>query len=115
MNILVIDDQVDIADSLASLLRLQGHEAQACYGAKSALLLAEAMQPECVLVDFHMPQVNGEELARMLRERMGTSVVIIGITGDDEMAVATDPRLALMDHCLTKPVSAEQLKRLLPL
>lgn len=115
MDILVIDDQKDAADTLALLLRLQGHQAVACYDAEHALHLAETTQPQCVLLDFHMPNVNGEELARRLRQTMGSSLVIIGVTGDADMQTAIDPRLALMDHCLTKPVSPELLQRLIPI
>jgi hypothetical protein len=113
MSILVVDDCADVADALAAMLQLQGHKVHSAYDAQSALSIAASEKPECVLVDVNMPVMDGPELAQRLRQAHGANIVIIGITGDAAIDIATDPRLAVMDHCLAKPVEARQLDLIL--
>jgi CheY-like chemotaxis protein len=65
--VLVVDDQPDVADSLAELVGLLGHAARAAYTAEGAILLASGLAPDVVLTDLAMPRVDGLELARWLR------------------------------------------------
>ena len=68
-RVLVVDDNVDAAESLAMLLRLGGHEVRVAYDGPTALRLAEAEPPEVAFLDIGMPGMDGYELARRFRER----------------------------------------------
>lgn len=68
---LVVDDNADSATSLAMLLKFQGHEAMAVYGAKDALAQVESFQPEVALLDIGLPEMDGYELAKRLRATTG--------------------------------------------
>src|SRR5690606_21929616 len=63
-RVLVVDDNVDAADSLRYVLELQGHEAHVTYDAESALAAAARFHPELVLLDIGLPDIDGYETAR---------------------------------------------------
>ena len=116
MCILVVDDAPDAADALASMLRLQGHDARAAYGGAQALrLIEEGLRPQCVLLDLAMPDMSGGELARQLRLRHDADLVLIAVTGVPGIDVALSPEVAHVDHCLRKPVKMADLAKILPL
>jgi CheY-like chemotaxis protein len=80
--VLVVDDNVDSAVSLATLLRLSGHEALLAHDGVSALEAAEKHRPDAVLLDIGLPQMTGYEVCRHLRERpWGKDLVVIAVTG----------------------------------
>ena len=114
LKLLVVDDARDSADTLAELLRLDGHQVRVAYDAGSASACMAANPADCVLLDVQMPGTTGTELATTLRQRYGDSVVIVGVTGIEGLNPAYDPRVAGMDHCLVKPVSSHQLRQLFP-
>ena len=114
LKLLVVDDARDSADTLAELLRLDGHQVRVAYDAGSASACMAANPADCVLLDVQMPGTTGTELATTLRQRYGDSVVIVGVTGIEGLNPAYDPRVAGMDHCLVKPVSSHQLRKLFP-
>ncbi len=70
-RLLVVDDNRDAAESLAMLLRLQGHEVRVANDGPSALELAKAYQPVMVFLDIGMPGMDGYEVARRLRQQPG--------------------------------------------
>jgi CheY-like chemotaxis protein len=69
-RILIVDDDCDVADALSSLLRSLGHEVEVAYDAQSALSTARSAQPQIAILDLAMPDMNGYELARQLREML---------------------------------------------
>lgn len=79
-RVLVVDDNVDAADTLADLLRLDGYEPEVCYGEQAALDAARASPPEVVILDIGMPERGGHVLARQLRELL-PGVLLIAFTG----------------------------------
>ena len=79
-RVLVVDDNVDAADTLADLLRLDGYEADVRYGEQTALDAARDAPPDIVIVDIGMPERGGHVLARQLRELL-PDVLIIAFTG----------------------------------
>ncbi len=113
-RILVVDDNVDAADSLAMLLRLDGHEVDTAYGAEGALAAVAARPPEIMLLDIGLPMMDGYEVARRARALPeGAGVRFIALTGygqgeDRELALA-----AGFEHHLVKPPDLETLQRLL--
>jgi CheY-like chemotaxis protein len=113
VRIVVVDDVGDAADTLAELLRAWGLKVWTAGDGAEALRVVEACAPHCVLFDVLMPGMGGEELCRRLRERHGSDIVLIAVTGGS----AEDPRVAetflLVDHYLSKPVDPQRLERLL--
>lgn len=113
LDVLIVDDSRDAADSLTTLMTLQGHRAQAAYSGQEAIEVVAHSRPLCVLLDVHMPDMDGLALVHALREQCGENLVLIAVTGsdaDDELAAEV---FALVDYHFTKPVSAEALAKVL--
>ena len=102
MRILVIDDELDTAQTVALLLRHDGHEVRYAVTAGAALDLVAQDQPELVILDLGLPDMDGVELARRLKRR-GPAPKIIAITGRGPEAKA-GALAAGCDHFLRKPV-----------
>jgi CheY-like chemotaxis protein len=79
-RVLVVDDNTDAADTLADLLRLDGHQAHVQYGEQEALDAARADPPDVVILDIGMPERGGHLLAKQLRELL-PDVLMIAFTG----------------------------------
>jgi PAS domain S-box-containing protein len=113
-RVLVADDNRDSAETLAMLLRVEGHEVVIAHDGSAALAAFGGFAPDIVLLDIGMPGPNGYEVARQIRQaRSRAEVRLIAITGwgqegDKERAYA-----AGFDHHLTKPVDTRQLSELL--
>jgi PAS domain S-box-containing protein len=111
---LVVDDNVDSADSLGLLLTLSGQEVRVAYDGPTALLMAEAFRPELVLLDIGMPGMDGYEVARRLRRLPGLErVVVVAVTGWGQEEDRLRSREAGFDYHLTKPADPGALHRLL--
>ena len=114
--ILIADDDADAADSLAELLRLDGHDVHVAYDGAEALATFARVDPEAALLDIGMPQVSGLEVVRAIRQRPGGQrATLIAVTG---WAQERDRRLALeagFDHHLTKPMLPEVISKLIEL
>ena len=114
LRILVVDDNVDAADSLAILLQAQGHDTSVAYDGIEALELAEAYRPDVVFLDIGMPRMNGHEVAAALRKMPGFErTMLIALTGWGSPEDRARSQDAGFDHHLTKPASPTLLKRLL--
>jgi PAS domain S-box-containing protein len=113
-RVLVVDDNVDAADSLALLLRLEGQEVTVAYDGPSALERAVADPPAVAFVDLGMPKMDGYELARAFRAHPTLrSVVLVALTGWGQPEDRQRTREAGFDRHLVKPVQAKALHRLL--
>ena len=113
-RILVIDDERDAADSVTTLLRQLGHTVRQVYDGPSALELAADFRPQVVLVDLAMPEVDGFEVARRLRDMDATrSARIFALTGHAEKsfreAIAEAVAEGELDGHLLKPVNIHEL------
>jgi PAS domain S-box-containing protein len=107
-RILIVDDNVDSAESLALLLNLNGHDVHTAGDGPSALLAAQAHRPEVILLDIGLPRMDGYEVARRLRQDF-PPMILIAMTGygqDDDRRKA---RAAGFDHHLVKPVDPNEL------
>jgi PAS domain S-box-containing protein len=113
-RILVVDDNVDAAESLAVLLRLEGHEVRVACDGPAALAAALADPPEMVVLDLGMPGMDGFEVARRLRSQPGPDgVLLVALTG---WAQEEDRRRcyeAGFDGHLPKPVEWDALRQFL--
>lgn len=112
-RILIVDDNRDAADALASLLELEGNEAHVAHDGLSALEGAAALRPDVMLVDIGLPGLNGYEVAGRVRaEPWGTDVLLLALTGwgHPEDRARSE---AGFDYHLVKPVELAALTELL--
>jgi CheY-like chemotaxis protein len=112
LRVLVVDDNVDAAESLAELLRDLGHSVRVAHDGPSAIDLALRLRPQLVLLDIGLPEMDGYEVARRLRSQ-GVQSTLVALTGYGE---ARHRRLALdagFDDHVTKPVDLHRLESLL--
>lgn len=113
-RILVVDDNVDSAETLGILLRVGGHKVHTAYSGRSALEAARINRPEIVMLDIGMPGMDGLEVARRLREELGlTDVLLVAMTGYglDEDRRRTE--VAGFHNHLVKPIDLDGLNALL--
>jgi len=113
-RVLVVDDNVDAADSMALILKMSGYEAQCAYDGPSALDAAQQYNPDVVVLDIGLPGMTGYEVAQKLREqRRFDQTPIIAVTGYGQEDDRRKSRQAGFDHHLVKPVSPEVLQSFL--
>jgi PAS domain S-box-containing protein len=113
-RLLVVDDNTDAADSLAMLLRLQGHEVRVAHDGPSALTLVKGYRPELVFLDIGMPGMDGYEVARRLRQQPGfENVRLAALTGWGQQEDRRKSKEAGFDHHLVKPIEPTALDGLL--
>ena len=113
-KILIVDDNVDNAESLSMLLGLKGHETEVAFDGESALAVAAAFAPDVVLLDIGLPKMNGIEVCRrMRREPWGRAIRIVAVTGwgqDEDRRRSSE---AGFDRHLVKPVDYCELEGVL--
>jgi len=113
-RILVVDDNVDAADSLATLLRLKGHVVRVARDGPTALTTARAERPEVVILDLGMPGMDGFEVARQLRAMTETkNSVLVAITGWSREEDRQRCYEAGFDGHLPKPVDLSAVQQFL--
>jgi PAS domain S-box-containing protein len=112
-RILVVDDNVDAAESLAEILRLDDHTVEIAHDGPSALEAAEQMNPEIVFLDIGLPKLDGFQVARRLRQRESDEpLLIVATTG---FGLESDRRRtaeAGIDHHLIKPIDPVALRNM---
>ncbi len=113
MRVLEVDDNRDTVDSVAKLLRHDGHEVQSAYTGPVALQLAEAYPPDAVLSDICMPGMDGYEVAKRLRQKFQERVLLIAVTALSSHEDPGRSHQAGFDHHLVKPVDPHELRALL--
>jgi PAS domain S-box-containing protein len=112
-RILIADDNHDAADSLALLLEAAGHDVRTAHGGHAALRIASSFQPQVALLDIGMPDLDGYEVARRLRQSAwGRSLRIVALTGWGQEEDRRRALAAGFDHHLTKPVDLQALEKL---
>jgi PAS domain S-box-containing protein len=113
-RILVADDNQDAANSLAMILEMDGHEVRVAHDGRAALSVAQTFRPDTVLLDIGMPQLNGYEVARALRqEPWGAGITLIALTGWGQESDRQKAIDAGFDRHLTKPIDPGALESLL--
>ena len=113
-RILVVDDNSDLADSLAMLLRLEGHEVEIAYSAPGTFEAVQRMRPEVVFLDIGLPQMDGYEIARRLRADPGVKRVhLIALTGYGQEHDRERAREAGFGAHLVKPADIEVVNQIL--
>jgi len=113
-RILVVDDNRDSAESLATLLTFSGHVTHTAYDGLEAVEAAATFQPDVLLLDIGLPKLNGYEAARKIREQpSGKGLVIIALTGWGQEEDRRRSAEAGFNAHLVKPVDLVALKNLL--
>lgn len=112
-RLLVVDDCHDHLEALSAALGELGHEVRVAHNGELALAQLHEFEPHGVLLDVHMPVMNGYELAQCMRTYLQRQTVLIGMSG----AAPTDPAVAgiaaLLDGWVSKPIDLRTLERCL--
>jgi CheY-like chemotaxis protein len=113
-RVLIADDNVDAADSLAAVLDLDGHVTRAVYSPRDALEQAVAFSPDIILLDIGLPEMDGYEVARRIRALLRLDKVkLVALTGYGQLEDLRQAQEAGFDDHLVKPVDFETLSRCL--
>ncbi len=114
LRVLVVDDNLDAAESLAELLQLHGHTTTIGRDGHQALALAEGFAPDVVFLDIGMPGFDGYQVAHALRASPGADhVTLVALTGWGGLEDRQRARLAGFDEHLTKPADPAAIEQLL--
>jgi PAS domain S-box-containing protein len=108
-RVLVVDDNIDAADTLATLLTTLGCEVATAFDGLQALQRADAFIPQIVLLDLGLPKMNGYDVCRALRQRYGNALGIVAMTGWGQDEDRRRSREAGFDLHLVKPVDPDVL------
>ncbi|MEY4669017.1 MAG: hypothetical protein RL518_1716 [Pseudomonadota bacterium] len=112
-KILVVDDNIDSAESLASFLQMQGHTTRVAHDPAAALALQSEWDPDLMFLDIGLPGMTGYEVARRIRESQhGADVCLIAITGWGTEKDKQNAREAGFNAHLTKPVDLSAVQNL---
>jgi CheY-like chemotaxis protein len=103
MRILLVDDDEDVREVLSELLTLEGHTVTAACDGPQGVLRALQTTPEVAFIDLTLPGIDGVEVARRIRAVMGSSVVLVALSGHAD----ANPRG--FDARLTKPSGASEI------
>jgi CheY-like chemotaxis protein len=113
-RVLIVDDNVDAAESLAQVLKFKGHIATVASGGREAVDRAREDPPDIILLDLGMPGMDGLTAARLIRQQPGgAGIRIIALTGWGQERDRQRTREAGMSEHLVKPVDPEELLTLL--
>jgi two-component system CheB/CheR fusion protein len=114
LRILLVEDEVAVAEMLVMLLELWGHTVQVVHNGPAALAAAPTLRPQVVLCDIGLPGMSGYDVARQLRQQEGLNkLVLIAITGYGQQEDQRRAQEAGFDHHLTKPVDPVAFEKLL--
>jgi PAS domain S-box-containing protein len=111
--VLVVDDNVDAAETMALLLDALGYKASVAHGGLSAIEAVKAQDPDVVLLDIGLPDLSGYEVAKRLRAEMINPPPLIAITGYGQASDRETSLEAGFRAHLTKPVDIDKLTALL--
>ena len=112
-RVLIVDDNVDAAETLQMVVSTMGHDAQTVHDGPTALDAARKSRPDIVLLDISMPGMDGYAVARGLRrEPELRNIRVVALTGYGQQEDRRRTREAGFDEHLVKPVSPDDLRRL---
>lgn len=109
IRVLIVDDNEDAANSTADILRLMGHHAEVAFSGLKAMHMAEDVEPDLVLLDIGLPEIDGYEVARRLRLGARRRVRLVAVTGYGSESDKRRAGEAGFDEHVVKPVMPETL------
>jgi len=110
-SILVVDDDVDVADTIQRSLTNKGHQVAAVYNGVEALKAVKQKQPDLIVLDVIMPRMDGMEVCRRLRQETRTAhIPIIFLTALDRLVNKIEGFEAGADDYITKPFDIQELE-----
>jgi signal transduction histidine kinase len=113
-RVLIADDNRDAADSLALLLRMDGHDVTVVHDGRQAIATIDSFRPEIAVLDIGMPELDGYEVARAVRQGpLSTLITLIAVTGWGQASDKARAAAAGFNHHFTKPLEPEALTQVL--
>ncbi|GGY91796.1 ATP-binding protein [Pseudoduganella plicata] len=114
LRVLIVEDNPDVAETLAMIVRAAGHDVFVEHAARAALDTARGIEPDVCLLDIGLPEINGYELAALLRTTPhGKAATLVAITGYGRAEDRAAALHAGFDHHLVKPVDIATLEEIL--
>jgi signal transduction histidine kinase/ActR/RegA family two-component response regulator len=113
VRVLVVDDNVDLAELLSDALQFEGFQTAVAFDARDALTRWQTFQPHAAVLDVGLPQVDGYELARMVRADYGRQPTLIAATGYGQETDRQRAASAGFDCHFVKPVDVQDIARVL--
>jgi CheY-like chemotaxis protein len=107
-TVVYADDEADVRDSVATLLRDYGFIVYACADGDEAVSACSQVRPDAVLLDLNIPGVDGFSAAKRIRT-LGCARRLVALTGQSIQELRAQAALAGFDRLLSKPVSADTL------
>lgn len=113
-RVLVVDDNIDGANSLAMLLQLLGCDTRTAHDGQAAVDLAASYQPNIILLDIGLPKISGLEACRLIRNQPhGRDMIIVALTGWGQSTDRKNTQDAGFDMHLVKPIDPNVLEQVL--
>jgi DNA-binding response OmpR family regulator len=112
-RILVVDDNRDAADALGNLFRALGYDTVIAYNGTEGMSVFNEAHPRFAFLDIAMPDISGYDLARRIREKAGSKVILIAVTGFGQVDDKARAHEAGFDYHLTKPMGLKQVQSIL--
>ena len=113
-RILIVDDHLDAAESLAMLMKIEGHEVRMAFDGIEAVKAAEAFLPHIVFLDLALPKLSGSEAARRIRQQpWSKGMILVALTGWGGDEDRRRSRELGFDDYLVKPAKPEELKKII--
>jgi CheY-like chemotaxis protein len=114
LRLLVVDDNVDAAEMLELLLTKSGHEVRIAHDGPAALVAAPEFRPHVVLLDIGLPEIDGYEVAKRIRQQPAlANVVLVALTGYGQESIRQRSQEAGFDHHLVKPADFQKVQQIL--
>ena len=108
LRILIVDDNADHANSLATMLAIRGYDVRSAYSSATAIEQAAACKPDVAILDLGLPGMDGYELATKLRASH-SEVVLVAVSAHVGDAYQEKARAVGMEHYFVKPVAIAKL------
>lgn len=115
VRVLVVEDHEATRYAHCALLRRRGYTVVESGTARDALTVADRFYPHCVLLDLGLPDMLGTEVARRLREKLGPELVMIAVTGIDDLALHDLAEVNGVDFLMKKPLDIDKITKILPI
>jgi two-component system CheB/CheR fusion protein len=113
LSIVVVEDQDDAREILETLLEMEGHEIESAANGADGLALILECRPQVGLLDIGLPLMNGYDVAREVRRRLGRSIRLVAMSGYGQAEDVRKAEEAGFDRHLTKPVDPARLAQVL--